>query len=348
MAYTKSLESIVFYLSKHPTTILEHKNASFGKFMVMSIDNDEDFTMDCRKKDSSGFFSDKVTLKLKELYWNELIKPDGWLFVLDNGATQKVGEHAIEESKVFKPISKYCVYYQSHKELEEAMDAGCGEGNRLASAHFWHFTEMSNAIAIINSGYFKSREQLNGHIPYDNLRECETTEKVMNSNRSNRIKSYCRFYLRPRNGFIYSLISGTKSKKFVQFSVNRYRIFRGMEKRYIKEPVLMIPFNGHFATFDDLSWEHQINTTRKLCEKDFKDFNWHDIYRLYDGNLPDSVKQSQLAEFLVATRLTCDVIDHIYFSNQNDMCYFLDNIEMSVREKYKKLCSVDPYYFFEE
>ena len=369
MHYKNSLGQVARALKEHTGIIIQHKTA--GPLRVTKVRHEpEGWWIDTIQADKkTGEFNKVSAWQLWTIYEKMGIVPDGDIFASseDEAETAPTSTQATSFLKMSgqttnglipdptfakkastpKISGSKGIRYSSFEELFKAMDSA-DSMNGAYSKHFWHLTEMRNAVEILKSG-FLSRAKLKRNIPFDGIKNIPDEASVMSNNKTQGITEWCRFYLRPRNDFFCSWLHGGEADgSFIPvcFSISRSRLFENTKKRILEQPVLMIPFGGYSAVRTDLHWSRQINSLRKLREFDFSQFFWTQIYMYYYPSLLKEIKRRQRAELLVYGSLPSDYIDGIYFRNEAEKCTFLAHLDKKEMEVFGTIIKVLPDIFF--
>lgn len=251
-------------------------------------------------------------------------------------------ENSSGRSEDFKTFESSSSPDLSYSDLFSLMDKGDKSTFRY-SKHFWQYTSNSNLVAIIKDGYFRSRYNVEGNIPYD-LREHNSTEKdVLKTNRSRLTIRHVRFYLRPLNMPFFNAFNNLpfeEKKNFAIVSIKRDALFASYNSTFL------YPFNAHSATDDVYQKKNELNHkySNKFKLYKYSDFDFDKIYSKYDPSpSQDShTKWCQQAEFMVWKDLNIKFIDKIYFYSRDGMDLFLLKIkDLPIYNSIKEICTVD-------
>ena len=237
--------------------------------------------------------------------------------------------------------------YVSYEKIFSDMDNGDKTFIRM-SKYFWHVTSLKNAISIVNSGRFFSRNKISNY-NFDDLRKLsKLSDDVQCGNLSDELHNYVRFYLRPLNKPLFAIQEIYKEK----FGCDAYVTF-AVDRICLKESFKQTLLTYHNASQIE-SWllNPHINSYNLRSEKYFKVetykyLNFDKVYSKYEKTTNDL--RLQQAEFLVLDFLPIKFIKKIYFLSVNALNKFLTSIRNSAFYNFiKDRCVIKNEYEYGE
>lgn len=205
---------------------------------------------------------------------------------------------------------------------------------------FYHLTALENAASIFSGDYFFSRYSDGGHAVYDNYVENETSERVMDTNRSTRLEKYARFYLNILNGAAYSMLANYKSSG--TFGVIIALDFWSIRNSNTK--VFISPINAHYLSDNDLQWfKYNIDFQDNLKNIDSKKFDFEKTFSKYN---PEEKNPYLYAEILFYDKVPLSLVSHIYFKSDIEKNIFLNKIPYNKRVNLEHKCVVNKRLFW--
>ena len=214
------------------------------------------------------------------------------------------------------------------------------------SKYFWHYTPAHNLIKIISCGYFRSRYNMQGNIPFDNKKWLDETESVLGHNLSKLTERHARFYLNPKNAFAMYIANNVDKrvlKYYCAVAIRKEALYASRNSTFLYYQ------NANKATDDVFKKEYELNNHqgKRFRVHNLQYFNFAETYSNYDPAQSKERKLYQMAEFLVWKDLSIAFIDKIIFYTKEGMDAFLLKIKDS--KEYNVIrgkCSVDWRYFF--
>lgn len=227
------------------------------------------------------------------------------------------------------------------KKMDEA------DETKIYSHFFWHLTHYLNLVKILKDGYLLSRYDCADNIPYDNKKMNSTSREVLTHHKSYLTEHYVRLYFRPKNKPYWNMKNCMSSGRDTNLAIISFR--RELIQKS-PNPVILFYKNAVFAEREDLDWHYAINSKKIVKIKNFDRFDFKNIYKKYNVNETDAIKQIQCAECLIYNKLSIEFIDNIYFSSFDVMNEFLNELKNQIsNDKFyfiKNKCSVNTDMFY--
>lgn len=214
------------------------------------------------------------------------------------------------------------------------------------SRYFWHYTPAHNLLRIISSGYFKSRYNIQGSIPFDNKKQLEETNSVLGHNLSKLTERHARFYLNPKNAFVMYIVNNVSKnvlKYYCAIAIRKEALYASRNSTFLYYQ------NGNKATDEVYKKEYELNNHqgKRIRVHNLNFFNFAETYSDYDSAQTKERKLYQMAEFMVWKDLSIAFIDKIIFYTKEGMDAFLLKIKDTKEYNLiKGKCCVDWRYFF--
>ena len=236
--------------------------------------------------------------------------------------------------------SNYLTYQELFTLMESADKSGLG-----FSKYFWHYSTLSNLVAIVNDGKFRSRFDIEGFIPYDNKIHNPTSRDVMFNDASQKTKKHVRFYLRPLNKPYFALFKNLPEDEKELYCVC---CIRKEALNYSFKSTFLYYRTAMAATDDVYDKSNELNQHKKerFFVNNLEKFDFSETYSIYDSKQSDQRSLYQEAEFLVWKELSFIFVDKIVFRTQTGLNTFLYKIRNHKEyNDIKRKCFVDRKYF---